>query len=76
MQSIYRLEANELNADFLEGLKHIFKDKRIEIIISELDEDIEEDTSETIQASLKQALQDVKAGRTQPVSELWVGIDD
>jgi antitoxin YefM len=38
MQSIYRLKADELNEDFLEGLKRIFKDKEIEIVVSEVDE--------------------------------------
>ena len=30
---------------------------------------------EQILASLRQSLQDAKAGRTYPVSELWKGID-
>lgn len=38
MQSIYRLNAEELNADFLEGLKLTFKDRQIEIIVSVVDE--------------------------------------
>ncbi len=38
MQSIYRLKAEELNVDFLEGLKLTFKDKQIEIIVSAVDE--------------------------------------
>ncbi|MGB2924019.1 MAG: hypothetical protein WBB82_01850 [Limnothrix sp.] len=76
MQSIYRLKADELNSDFIEALKLIFKNQEIEIIVSAVSEEIEEDTSEIIQASLKQALQDVKVGKTRPVSELWTGIDD
>ncbi|QCS49263.1 MULTISPECIES: hypothetical protein [Cyanophyceae] len=76
MRSIYRLKADELNTDFLEGLKLIFKNQEIEIIVSAVGEELEADTSEVIQASLKQALQDVKAGKTRPISELWTGIDD
>lgn len=38
MQSIYRLKAEELNEDFLEGLKRIFKNKEIEIVVSAVDE--------------------------------------
>jgi antitoxin YefM len=38
MQTIYRLKASELNHQFLEGLKATFKDKDIEIIVSEIDE--------------------------------------
>lgn len=48
MQSIYRLKADELNADFVEGLKLIFKDKEIEIIVSVVKEDIVKNTSETV----------------------------
>jgi len=38
MYSLYRLNINELDNNFLEGLKQIFKDKNVEIIISEYDE--------------------------------------
>jgi antitoxin YefM len=38
MYSLYRLNANELDSNFIEGLKQIFKDKEIEIIIQEYDE--------------------------------------
>lgn len=76
MQSIYRLKADELNEDFLESLKLIFKNQEIEIIVSAVGEEVEEDTSEIIHASLKQALQETQTGKTLPVSELWTGIDD
>ena len=38
MYSTYRLNANELNNNFLDGLKEMFKDKNIEIIVTEYDE--------------------------------------
>lgn len=38
MQTTYRLNVNELDENFLEGLKTTFKDKEIEIIVSEVDE--------------------------------------
>jgi antitoxin YefM len=38
MQTTYRLNVNELDENFLEGLKITFKDKEIEIIVSEVDE--------------------------------------
>jgi len=38
MYSIYRLNANELDAEFVEGLKTLFKDKEIEIAVYEVDE--------------------------------------
>lgn len=37
MYTTYRLRADELDADFIEALKALFKDKEIEIIISEVD---------------------------------------
>jgi len=38
MQISYRLNANELDNNFLESLKAAFQDKEMEIIISENDE--------------------------------------
>jgi antitoxin YefM len=38
MQISYRLNANELNNNFLESLKAAFQDKEIEIIVCENDE--------------------------------------
>lgn len=60
MQSIYRLKANELNENFLEGLKITFKDKEIEIIISEIDETDYLFKSEANKQRLLQAVENVK----------------
>ena len=38
MQSTYRLNANELDDQFLEGLKTTFQDREIEIVVYEVDE--------------------------------------
>ena len=38
MQSTYRLSANELDGQFLEGLKATFKGREIEIVVYEVDE--------------------------------------
>ena len=38
MQSSYRLKANELDEQFIAGLKATYKDKDIEIIVYEVDE--------------------------------------
>lgn len=38
MQSSYRLKANELDEQFIAGLKETYKDKDIEIIVYEVDE--------------------------------------
>ena len=38
MQSTYRLNANELDVNFLEGLKATFRGREIEIVVYEVDE--------------------------------------
>jgi hypothetical protein len=38
MQTVYHLRTNELDNQFLEALKTLFKDKTIEIIVTEVDE--------------------------------------
>jgi antitoxin YefM len=38
MYTVYRLNANELNTQFIEALKVMFQDKEIEITVSEVDE--------------------------------------
>lgn len=38
MHSVYRLNAAELDYAFFESLKTLFKDKEIEIVVSEYDE--------------------------------------
>ncbi|HOF00543.1 MAG TPA: hypothetical protein PK385_01105 [Spirochaetota bacterium] len=41
MNAIYRLEANEINNDFIKSIKNIYKNKRIEIIINEIYDETE-----------------------------------
>jgi antitoxin YefM len=36
--TVYRLNVNELDSQFIEALKTLFKDKDVEIIVSEVDE--------------------------------------
>ncbi len=38
MHTTYRLNASELNQDFLEGLKATFRDQEIEILVYTVDE--------------------------------------
>lgn len=38
MQTVYRLNANELDSQFLEALKLLFRDKTVEIVVTTLDE--------------------------------------
>ncbi|MTF37968.1 hypothetical protein VKI21_11285 [Cyanobacterium aponinum UTEX 3222] len=72
MQSIYRLKANELNDSFLEGLKTTFKDKDIEIIVSEVDETEYLFRSEANKERLLQAVENVK----QRKNLVEVNLDD
>ena len=37
MQTVYHLRTDELDAQFLESLKSLFKDKTIEIVVTEVD---------------------------------------
>lgn len=41
MYSIYRINADELNSNFIESLKTLFKHRRIEIIVQEADDTAE-----------------------------------
>ena len=38
MQKVYKVKANDLDAHFLEELKATFRDREIEIVVSEVDE--------------------------------------
>lgn len=38
MYTVYHLEADDLNNDFLDALKMLFKGKSLEIVVSEFDE--------------------------------------
>jgi len=38
MQKVYKVKANDLDAHFLEELKAAFRDREIEIVVSEVDE--------------------------------------
>ncbi len=59
MHTTYRLYANELDSDFIEALKTLFKDKEIEIIVSEVDETAYLLQSEANKKRLLQAVQNI-----------------
>ncbi|MBW4441058.1 MAG: hypothetical protein KME10_07470 [Plectolyngbya sp. WJT66-NPBG17] len=48
---------------------------RVIVLISEPEEDLEDTPLEEIRAGLYQGWQDVLAGRTKPVSQLWENMD-
>ena len=59
METTYRLRADELDQDFIEALKTLFKDKEIEIIVSEVDETAYLLQSEANKERLLQAVQNI-----------------
>lgn len=59
MQTTYRLKANELNQKILDGIKTLYGDQEIEIIIYEVDETDYLCKSEGNRNRLIQAINDV-----------------
>lgn len=52
------------------------KHSRVKVIVLFVEEEIyEDDDKESILDSLHTSLEEAKAGKTRPVSELWDGID-
>ncbi len=60
MQTVYRLNANDLNENFLEGLKATFKDQEIEIIVYGVDETAYLMDSEANRTGLLQAVKNIR----------------
>ncbi|KAM3101516.1 hypothetical protein ACKFKF_07175 [Phormidesmis sp. 146-12] len=60
MQTIYRLNANELDQKFLDGLKATFKDQEIEIVVYGVDETAYLMASAANRARLLQAVENIK----------------
>jgi antitoxin YefM len=63
MTAIYRLNANEIDAQFLDEIKAKFCDKQIEIVISELDETEYLLSSKANKEKLLVAIEDFNNGR-------------
>lgn len=62
MQSVYRLNAEELDYQFFESLKSLFKNKEIEIAVSEVDETAYLMRSAANRRHLLQAIQNIEDG--------------
>ncbi|MEL7353931.1 MAG: hypothetical protein AAF171_24110 [Cyanobacteria bacterium P01_A01_bin.116] len=62
MHTTYRLNANELDESFLEGLKSTFKGREIEIVVSEVDETAYLMQSEANRKRLQAAMENVEKG--------------
>jgi antitoxin YefM len=63
METIYQLNADDLNEDFLEGLKTSFKHKEIEIVVYERDETAYLLRSPANRSQLIEAVADVEQNR-------------
>ena len=63
MQTIYQINADELDQKILESIKALFKDKEIEIVVSERDETAYLLRSPANRESLLSALRDVEENR-------------
>jgi len=63
MQTVYQLNADDLNEDFLEGLKTTFKHKEIEIVVYERDETAYLLSSPANRSRLLEAIADVEHDR-------------
>jgi len=62
MNTIYRLNANELDEKFIQSLKALFRDKDIEIMVSEVDETAYLFRSEANRERLLKAIENVEKG--------------
>jgi antitoxin YefM len=63
MQTIYQINADELDQKILESIKALFKDKEIEIVVSERDETAYLLRSPANRESLVNAVRDVEENR-------------
>jgi len=59
MYTVFRVKADELDSRFLESVKALFRDKDIEILVSEVDETTYLLQSEANRQRLLQAIQNV-----------------
>jgi antitoxin YefM len=60
MQTSYRLNAKDLDQNFLQALKTLFQDKEIEIIVNDVDETAYLSKSEANRERLLQAIENVE----------------
>ena len=70
MNTIYRLNVNELDDKFIESLKILFKDKDIEIVVSEADETAYLLSSDANRTRLVKAIENVEKGESQVETQI------
>lgn len=71
MNTIYRLNANELDEKFLQSLRTLFKDKDIEIMVTEIDETAYLLRSEPNKKRLLKAVENAEKGEN--LVEIQIG---
>jgi hypothetical protein len=65
----------------LDELIEVMTPSRVRVIVlfaetvSELENDPDNDSTESVKASLRRTLQQAKAGQRIPISQMWEGID-
>jgi len=59
MYTVYRLKIDELNGQFIEALQTLFKDREVEITVSDVDETAYLMQSEANRKRLLQAVQNI-----------------
>jgi antitoxin YefM len=69
MQTIYQVNADDLNEDFLDSLKTAFRHKEIEIVVNERDETAYLLRSPANRAKLLEAIADVEQNRNSVVPD-------
>jgi antitoxin YefM len=60
MYTVYRVKANEIDQNFIDGLKATFQDREIEIVVYEVDETAYLMASESNRERLLQAVENIK----------------
>ena len=63
MQTIYQINANEIDENLLDSIKALFKNKEIEIVVTERDETAYLLRSPANREKLLRAVEDVEANR-------------
>ncbi|VAW30384.1 hypothetical protein MNBD_CHLOROFLEXI01-3048 [hydrothermal vent metagenome] len=76
MQTVYHLRTDELDSQFLEALKTLFKDKMIEIVVTEADETAYLLHSDANREQLLQAIEHVNNNENMVEVALDVHLQD
>lgn len=76
MQSVYRLNAEELDYQLLESLKSLFKNKEIEIVVSEVAETAYLMRSVANRRHLLQAIKNIEDGTNLVTVDITVDINE